>query len=599
MKITHMALALAAVAMLVAPTAMAGHYTLVRADRDAGGALGFMASVSEWNDDGSDSMPSGAVGAGLSERLTVPSGTPGDGASIVLDSRYVHAGVNSNFDPNFYGRAVFGDAPRIYPGIGSFMAWYGVWNDLDNDGVIDEYQRNLANPADEFSWHGAANGNQGINMLSWMHPSNSDVSCRPPVAPVNACRDDLNDEPPQAGLHTLGALDDPASQTPDFAYTDRTNGEAPGDEAWLSGNGWMSAFTDESFVMTTWVLTSANPNAAAGSATRYDIDPANPGNDQLRDIDRYESLSAEVEALYLAAAPAGRAAWTILGQTVLEPVQRNISELDDADEITGPVDDLIFPGRAFDGQTCAVCNFLEGWAPFLDLQTDVVRPLPNVVLPDGTNVGPWGFQGQGFSPFTAEGGDRSAVPGFLIGIAQLGWFFDANGDGWIGEGCPNEKNRTGACENPYEDGSQDDPNNYGAYMDQNPETPNTEFIPNCRPAASSIFYYEPVDTIWPPGTLLARQFNHIGGTVASGDGAPYELLTGTTKVGLRPDTNACTGAEPNAYTNDAIILPTGTLTFAIRASVTANFPAFKDASRGIDLPAYTITDVDVIVPPTL
>ncbi len=605
MRKAHIVLILTMAAVLIAPSAMAVHFTVTRADRDArdlGGPGALWHGMSRWNDDGSDVMPAGAVGGGLDERLHVIGGTPGDGNTLVFDSRYLPmAGVLGAPTDEFTGLVSEGN--RIMPGLGSFFAWYGIWNDLTGDGIIDDYKADdFANTArDEFFWHGIADGNEGLNMLAWAYPSNPDVGCSTPVAPINTCRDVDSFAEPNAGLRTLGALENPGRSRADFAFADRTNVES--DELWLAGNGFMTTFIDDGLIMTTTVMSIANAQPLAGSAAGFDLDPANPAPDMLRDIDSFESVSPELEALYLSAVAPARGAYLGTLATVY-PIAGNGEAA--THFYRGPVDDLYSPGQAFDGQTCATCDFATGWSPFLDMQADIVIPVSKVWYP-ATPAGPansagiWGFQGTGVSPTTAEGEDRTAIGGLLIAATNTGYFYDANGDGFVGNACRYEEGYSGSgpCSQPYRWGATDDPNTYAQTHDDG--SVNEEFIADCSVATPPIrVTVSPVGSDWAAGTLFVPFYNQVLGNYAvDGDIMPAYPLTGTEAASLRMEPAACDGQTSPSYTKDAVFLPGGTQLHAIQVSVTVHFRAYTDASRGISIAPADITDVDMIVPASL
>ncbi len=582
------------VLILVTPVAVAGPFTLARVDGATGGTLGLQASVAGF-DDGQGVMPQGAPGAGLSDRVATFGTTAGDGNGFVLNSFYASATPSSHFGPNgILANAVGAD--HIYPTVaGGFLAWYGRWSDLDADGVIDDQRANADSPSDEFLHHGEADGTAGLIMVSWAYPSNPHSGCRPTgVVTLHQCRDSILDAEGghglrlEGGLRTFGAFEDPSRRAHDFAYADHTDGGDTGDEIWINSNGWFTTFADDGFLMTTSILTVANARPAPATAEGYVLDPPFAGPDELRDVDVYRAVSPDIEALYLAVMAPARAMVLALDQD-LAATARDLEEdgtRATVDSFIGPQDDRLSPGWGFEN-ACG-CDYGSDYWPFLDLQMRLATGVPNVVLPNDESIGHPLYNHVGWSAGTRSGAERNTAPGILTAVSHSGWFHDANGDGWIGDACPREEatRAGGPCQNPYRYGAVDDPNDYSG------EDALGEYLPSCAPAAASTVIVLPIEgNTWLPGTLLLRNYNHIDPR-AEGTGAV--ILAGTTQATLRMEVATCDTGQSYAWSQDAILLPGGSIPGTLAAYMSVAFPGFVN-NDGIDVAPMELADLDLLI----
>ncbi|HVL47591.1 MAG TPA: hypothetical protein VM889_03450 [Candidatus Thermoplasmatota archaeon] len=155
-------------------------------------------------------------------------------------------------------------APLIVPGASRFLAWYGYWDDKNEDGRIDEFATTSA--LNEWTL------TPGAKLYSYVEPGP-----RP----------------------TLTAKTRPAATDPDFTYVD--SGPALL-RLYKSGSqflGEVLVFLDGSLLQTLRVDTVTDPVLAPSGPAR----PYTPRPDSLVDIDIYASLApGPVEALYAATA---------------------------------------------------------------------------------------------------------------------------------------------------------------------------------------------------------------------------------------------------------------------------------------------------------
>jgi hypothetical protein len=244
-----------------------------------------------------------------------------DGPHLVLESLYQSSTLESNHDVNNLLRAVVASAgapveapDRIYPGDGSFQAYWGWWQDRVSrswigaktvggapDGRIDDAHdaRNQWDDDprmgawDEFAWRGS-------NPWADDHPLASIPNVDPPVA---AYDDDLQmfvqpgtHHPREGnGLGLVTGADE--ARVADARFEDDTGVSPyspPGvrqKQTWDGAQGYDFTFTDQSLLMATEVTAAANPTPLGRD--RYDVDGA------LRaDVDRYAAVAPALETLY-------------------------------------------------------------------------------------------------------------------------------------------------------------------------------------------------------------------------------------------------------------------------------------------------------------
>ncbi len=549
-----------------------------------------------WSEDG-DVVPGDAPAglAGIGERVReTPLSVAGQGGRVFNAITVVQPQIYFNL--NHYAGTDF-----LWPGATGFMAWYGNWNDLNGDGVISDAAPDAnGNPPsaeanDEFLWRGAEDGNGGLSMVGYIHPSDIEGTG------ILAGRPFLTGDPLE---ESFGAFATP-SAAPDFAYADRTApAEAGGQPFYVAGPGWSTQTTDESFLVTTTVLSVVDAQKAAGSEVGFDL----ADSASYRDVDVYESLDPTVESLYLSSARTAKPAYdsgvaavnstasaieAIVDEYTEGLVPSEVSDQldsaeEDSDKAIGATDDVLFgpvPNeRAYD---MAGNDYASGFAPWLDVTTRFSAPtLANV---DARSVHGALFAGvYGNNPVTMsplqKGDDRTQIPGIVQPIASTGLWFDANGDGWIGEACDVDERDavTGECSNPYNHGQTDNPHDYGD---------TTEFVGLGSTLCTYSVTLDPMGEAWPAGTVIMRTYDRPTSEITAGRQA-YEPVTGNGAVSLRFN-RQCTDATGSS-TQDALISPTGSFAFPIAVSLTVTLPPVTDTTQGITFPGATITDNDIL-----
>ncbi len=275
------ALALAIVLALMVPTVGATHWTVH--EQGIGRGPG-----DTREDDGAVFRDAASPADGRVNRVVAPGRTPGDG-SLFLDA-FLGARIgtrDAGFDL-FLGHLagdVLGRPNVLLPAPGGreafaghhTSAWYGWWMDGNGDGIIDDVHDaacgTAACPGDEFRWRGIASGN-AAGMVTLVTPA--------------------------AGSGPWSSGPGPGATSDMTDWTSRSNAE----------QSWRGAFTasgvDAGLLSTVQTFTLAGARADPSSALGYDLEDP----DALWDVDRYESLSADAEALWASAMTGGLAPTT-------------------------------------------------------------------------------------------------------------------------------------------------------------------------------------------------------------------------------------------------------------------------------------------------
>ncbi len=615
-KLMAISLGLVFVAVAFMPLATATHmstYYLHEDDTPMHQGMG------TWNEDGQVVPSDAPVGlAGLTERVRATVGaTAGDG-SIVLNA-HTAWGANPMENLNFYAGTNF-----LYPGATTFMAWYGAWNDLNGDGIIDEYPpSNLAKAAlDEFAWEGLESGRSGANsavMNGWILPSHIEsagfLAGRP---------DRLGTGTPE---DTLGAWSDVES-TPDFPYTDRT-GPSEAQPFYVNQAGWSVQTTDEGFIMTTTILSVVEAKRAAGSDIGYDLTVAAA----YRDVDIYQSVDPTVEALYLSvirgvARPTYDGALNTVNDTinladavlnetlspvfdivdpVLDPIvdaiEEQLPDTSDQDAIIRDAEQAQddntwgwFPNER--ARSMAGNDYASGYNGWVDAWTRSI--VPTVANVDFSQKHPLLFAGVygenvlgPFSPTQGLSDERRQMGAIINVFASAGAWHDVNGDGWIGEptNCgtptddPDNFDGDGYCKDraAHDNGLVDNPHQYGS----------SEFVGLASALCGLSAEITPADGgIWPPGSGILMTADRPTQRIDRGQDY-YVPLLGTEKAFLRFDTQCSTGT--GSRTIDALFMPSGSFGTNLNLKVTVELPAIDDETSGVEFLGGIFTDEDHIV----
>ncbi len=556
------------------PAVDAAHWSLHDSEVDD-----FAARTME--DDG-EVFPAGIAGLSGRANAVVPVGREVGDGSPLLDAMVGTAYVQG---PAIYPGAFAADfaGPRILlPGPWSSSAWYGEWNDLDRDGIIDDIHDAQNAATDEFRWKGAASGEQLEVALYYPAPSAN-----------RAYRQTMEDR------------------------TDPTN---PYQE-WSPSTGFDNAHTDEGFLETWPTLTVAGAPRVIGHPLGYDLDHPNA----LIDVDIYTGMSSDVETLYVAVAEyVGRevsplvaqgvglalgttflVAGTVLGLAEDVPVdgipvpgglpdplqtyaesQRMITPADAREPSTAEDD---FGGRALFGGVGDLAgsgNTYDGYADGFHLWADtrarayacggVYASVPGISLAyqDGLC---WASN---YHPTGELAGD-GRTHGLILGlqVQSLLWR-DRNGDGHVGDVCDTA-----------------DPASFDAAANACNDAPHPwphsltggEVVRVCSSttAKGGKATLTPMGANW-PGVIILKDASHS--TRIAYDGAP-ERVTDARPIDLRFD-QECSGNA--VLPRDLLAFPQGAMTVPIRVETVVDIAGWSDLTQGIELGAERVVDVDVI-----
>lgn len=593
-----------------APSVLASHLTVDR--------MVFNDGVATREDDGLTFSSTGHIFDGIVNKVTF-GGTPGDGG-MFLDARLSNtlapgpAQDGFALYPGSYFAPATGRADLLMPGQYTSSAWYGQWNDLDQDGIIDDVHDALAAGDDEFAWRGLGSGETSVTIVDFVVPLSWEgglFSYGPKIRGTYAAQYNRGSE-----------------------MLDRTAHENP-EQEWVSRTKWANA--DGGFLMSIQHLTVAGAAAAAAIEEEYDIfDPA-----ALVDVDRYTGLGPDVESLYLAAIDItypfqySDAFWRIERPIEQEYVTPRRDEADAlVEEVSNEAPDT--------AEAMAMVTTLRFTATGLGFNTlDDRSPLepkePNTVEDD--------FQGRAwFGGVGDVEGSYNSYPGFVgswhlffsawprttlcAGVSSQGTpvayeatpacqeiiedplasylidqrssqmvmsftsktflWNDLNGDSAPGAGCDPTKPDGGY------DAERNTCDRYAVSRSQQyTTTASWESHGSCETAKAKAgtFTVQPMGADW-VGAVLVRD-HHFPTKSATGT-APV-VLEGREPVTLRWKDNC----ENDGYfmkSRDAIVFVTGETTYPLRVESRQGMDAFRDVENGIDNYDEYVVDVDYIPP---
>ncbi|MBI4394316.1 MAG: hypothetical protein HY556_11075 [Euryarchaeota archaeon] len=226
-------------------------------------------------------------------------------------------GASEWFAYNHYRRTILGANDNvILPGKNGMFAWFGHWDDKNQDGKIDDICKFLAGATDEFIWRGQSTGENGgqwnaqsapfkFIMRGWGDPGEfqSETATFPQIFDNIATDDygigeaigfDIADGDGNLGVNRT------QKNNPEVIYSDRTSEDAaasgcPSNTGYMSDNGNPFYAWENSLVWTTTIVTTVNPALLPiGDPRQYDISQA-----LFTDVDKYASLNPTLEELYL------------------------------------------------------------------------------------------------------------------------------------------------------------------------------------------------------------------------------------------------------------------------------------------------------------
>lgn len=422
----------------------------------------------------SAAYPADANGLGP-ERLS----TPSEILSVVWNTELIaRIATTSTLLSEFAGK------DYMVPGTGTFVAWYGQFQDHNGNGWIDDGNR--AFDRTHTSAELDCGGTQGLGVVSTNDPNgvgkpqgaNTQVSLRcarideftpkvlatgasPPVAYVTPgdwrdyCGDWVNKwahpEVEADGCGEIMLIDEPrgsGAESPDFAFKGGATESIPTGQYVAPGSGFDYLAVDNSLLMTTVIETISEPKVTTSGPRTHE---AQLGS--LVEVDIYTSVDPAVESAYqesIAATLAatgcgyGEAEYLNLGcRKTTDPVTEPIRKSGPTGAV-GPTLAKFFakqeqcPNRA--------CEDYSAPHLFMDLYMVNSRSIYGVGLNSPGEVG----------RDVAPAGDSTARPVATVEIdAVFGVWTDVDGDGWIGTPeydptCPGDPYQCGAKQRPHQ-----------------------------------------------------------------------------------------------------------------------------------------------------
>ncbi len=566
MTIRSVLIILAAFA-LAAPAASAAHLTLYHAgiDRAAGETR---------EDDGHVLSESGNPLDGQSNRI-VRAGTPGDGG-LFLDARVTtrFPGIG-HATPQLYGdsylREAVGRDDMIFPGDTAVMAWYGFWRDIDGDGAIDDVHDASCGATvcgdDEFAWRGLAR-DEVLNVVHYSVPEQFAFF----YSEGNRSRFSMR------VLEDSTALSQP-------------------EQSWTVQRGY--AF-DGPLIMTVQTVTIADAKRAAGSVLAYDFDDPNA----LIDVDRYESMNADVEALYISAynelenpvrqiygSPATAAELLAGVPTVGLPDTSATSDYSSPRYAKEPdhMDDDSEGRMLFDGvaDVYGRGNSYAGYADGFHLYADnVVRGRRCLGVYAEVPTSTAATTVYGFCPtFEASGGfaETEQRAGALMNFeARMFLWHDTNGDTHIGTVCDRDSASFDA------EGNTCAPSTQPGWPHQ---SSTREAIASCAftTGRDTTFTVSPVGGNW-PNVVVARDWAETT-RIAFEDVGHWETRSDDSPITLRW---MSTCGNTGLWSRDALFFPSGVTDVSVRVDASFSIDGYRDDALGIVVEHESVRDVDVI-----
>ncbi len=538
---------------------------------------------------------------GRVNRVTAPGGEPGDGG-LFLDAR---VGVDTLAGPVVYpGFLLAGPLGRTDftpPGSRDVSAWYGWWNDLDGDGAIDDLHDAGCGGAgcgsDEFRWRGLASG-ESVAVTYFGIPGGN------PDQDLTIALTDLT---------WFHAMVDAAGNPRSFSRIELDDGTAPGnpEQAWT---GATDVTADGGLLTTTQMLVLAGAPTAIGDPTGYDMDA--PG--ALYDVDRFEAVSPDVEALWspttaaarhaavpvvldgilLANASLATALDAISGDLVPVPATPDATPLvapslakepdhpqDDSEgrALFGGIGDRLGSGNAYPGYADGFNLYLDnvGWfQPCAGAW--VPAPVGNPIAAGACSVYADNAVTR-FDPAGGTSGDTRSTGSILAFEARFFLWKDRNSDTHVGNVC-----------DPSDPEAFDGQRNTCAGASGWPHSilSTNEIVNVCDTATGkgTTFTVRPLGS-W-SGAVLQRDRSQTT-RAALEDG--LHVLTGSDPVTLRwRDTCSYEGEASVLQSRDALVFPAGGHPVPLEVVASVAITGFVVHHLGIDVGAQRVLDVDVI-----
>ncbi len=567
------------IALAVAtPSVMATHWTL----SEAGVGESYAVSTED------DAQVVGLAASdlyGVANRVVDIGRVVGDGGRF-LDARMgLRLGPRAN-DPGFdvYGTPLAAEAAGrsdlLVPGPHHVSAWYGYWRDSNDDGRIDDVHDAMGDPTDEFVWRGIGSGDLGTSLGAYSVGG----STATPEKNTWWDRDTMLDRTGHTNTHQewVGAYDD--------TY-------------------------DSPLIASRYTVVVADARPALNGAFPDDLlDP-----NALIDVDRYDSLSPDVESMWRSAQASGEeaeddatalrpevdtgaiiqmvlgiytsidgsAAYSALGhaQTFINPP--------DGKEPTTHEDD--YEGRALYGgvgDAAGSFNSYPGYADAFHLYVDNVARIiacagayarvPGTPVAQGANPACVAVEAD---PLAADGGAGTRASGaYLAFSGYVALWQDLNGDTHVGRRCNATDDSFDAERNTCVQPRTYSP--IGNAWPHEPSSPETEGICDYADVRGGTMTVTPLDGAW-ENAFLVPDYRENTRPVIDGS---TRALTGTESVTLRWS-EAC-ASRLLIYSRDAILFPTGESAVSLRVETRVGLAGYLDTDRGIDIVRESVRDVD-------
>ncbi len=550
-------------------------------------------------DDGEVARAPGTALDGIANKVTFGGATPGDGGRF-LDARVAQGNGQVNVFAGTLASDTTDHPNTLLPGPVVAVAWYGDWNDLDGDGAIDDIHDDPGDGADEFVWRGRSSETD-LAMPLYVHPNPGKF---PAGVSGNAVR-------------FRGFTDGSFRED---AYTDFTDRD---EQLWFNDPARTWAVTpgiyDGGLLIRMTFVTVAEAIQKKGDPLHYDLSDPNA----LIDVDVYDSLSPELEALYTSVMASltptaneideirrtgGPAAEIIDNQVtpVTDPLVDSIRAyqsdgqgeamrtitpafpkepnhvFDDygGNAIFGGVGDTLGSYNSYAGYQSDVHFFVDAWGE--------ITWHPAVHANSGAGPEVWAERGSADASYAFTTPDDGAYPHgrsttAIFGVnAEIVAWMDRNGDGFRGAVCnPEDPDEWDASRNTCRSADSVD----GRFA---PTSGDGSGASLCRESAKGTVTVFPLDGDW-EGAVLVKDHDHYGNVVWNQD---WQVLLGSEPVSLewRP-------CIQNSYTrtSDVILFPAGNPTVTIATVVTMTSGEYVDAD-GITHTSETVTDFDVYHP---
>ncbi len=598
---------------LTAPVAAAGHWTLYETTNPG----------ATYEDDGHVINAPGNPLHGRENRVTALGATPGSGG-LFLDARLGADARGFHVFGDAIGAAAIGRPDVLPPGPLRPSAWYGWWQDLDLDGIIDDVHDGACEGAacagDEFVWRGVGSGDT-VGMVNYLIPYVA-------VSPV--------------------AGGGPFTNPENFRRTHMEDGTAhdrPSQE-WV-GIDYL-VVVDGSTLTTIQTMTVAGAAKTNEFTFFYDLeDPAG-----LHDVDRYEAVSPDAAALWSTALGAASNPGATLSpvfdalDTVADPV---LAALNATSVLVGeildqvpPLPDGVPPAGVGDVQVLYNGAVATAWAT-LDAWTITPYPKePNTAEDDyegralfgghGDQVGSgnaydgyaheFHFYADVLSRFKPCVGAAVAVPSTSIENgagpvcrALTTPLYDPEDVDW--EGVALDRGRSTGTHLTFEtrpvlwhDANHDthlgnvcDPDSESFDAERNtcrtdtpgypypwPNKYTSEFVDVCGTTSGRSFgiVLTPIGGPW-KNAVVHRDYAAVG---RSPDGA-IEVHDDEAPITLRW-AGGCEGINAGLTTRDALIVAPGAGSVAVRVEARLGIPGFKDVEAGLDVGEEHVFDIDYL-----